>query len=258
MKDEEENLLDTPDVSITTIKRDSGFLRILLAISVLFNVILILFGVFSYNREQEPVGQSSYENGFASDLDYIKGEIELVDKTFTGGVSFDSEGNLVTDQGGHEYIGHPSTAVDDAWETLLEGLNLDFSKDEADLTGTTFQWPETGLYFSGLDVYHSLHCLNRLRQAIYPEYYTSVFDKPTDPSRVDHIGHCINHIRQALQCHADLTPMEWNLDGSRIILKTDTRHTCRNFEKIHVWATSHRTKFENIKTWLNGSLTIVD
>ncbi|XXG96880.1 hypothetical protein Hte_003171 [Hypoxylon texense] len=220
MEDEKENLLETFEVSRASTK-DSLLLRLILSVSILFNVILILFGIFSYTHEGVSAIKSSYEDGFTSDLDYVKSEIELVEKAFNGGVSFDGEGNLVADQGGHEYIGPPSPAVDDAWEALLEGLNLDFSKDEVDLTGSTFQWPETGLYFSGLDVYHSLHCL-------------------------------------ALQCHADLTPMEWNLDGSRIILKTDTRHTCRNFEKIHVWATSHRTKFENIKSWLNGSLTIVD
>lgn len=57
-----------------------------------------------------------------------------------------------------------------------------------------------------LEVYHSLHCLvsstflydgvgklltensqNRLRQALYPEYY-HVFDNPDDPSRAAHIS----------------------------------------------------------------------
>jgi hypothetical protein len=27
------------------------------------------------------------------------------------------------------------------------------------MTGWTFQWPESGLFLTGLDVYHSLHCL---------------------------------------------------------------------------------------------------
>lgn len=112
---------------------------------------------------------------------------------------------------------------------------------------------------------------------MYPDYYTHVFNRPTGPSRHNHIGkvlakifnlhapvanqkqgHCINHIRQSLQCNADLTPMEWRLEGSRIILKTDTRHTCRNFDKIHAWATLQHTQFQNIQSFLNGSLVIVD
>ncbi len=72
------------------------------------------------------------------------------------------------------------------------------------------------------------------------------------------VGHCINHIRQSLQCHADLTPMEWKLDGLKLILKTDTPHTCRNFDRIHAWATSHRTRFESIQSWRNASIRIVD
>ncbi len=39
------------------------------------------------------------------------------------------------------------------------GLHLDLSKDEMDMTGWTFQWPESGLFFTGVEVYHSLHCL---------------------------------------------------------------------------------------------------
>ena len=52
--------------------------------------------------------------------------------------------------------------------------------------------------------------------------------------------------------------MEWKVVGSKIILKTDTPHTCRDFDKIQAWATSQRTEFENIQSYLNGSLRIVD
>ncbi|PVH90382.1 hypothetical protein DM02DRAFT_547900 [Periconia macrospinosa] len=72
------------------------------------------------------------------------------------------------------------------------------------------------------------------------------------------LGHCINHIREALQCHADLTPMLWTAKGSKVILNTDTRHTCRHFNKIHEWAASHRTNYSDIESWLNGSIEIVD
>jgi len=155
----------------------------------------------------------------------IKSEIELIVKPFSGGVEIHGENNFVTDPGGHEYVGPPAPGIDQAWDLLLEGLyiglkaenilaygylglNLDFNQREIDLAGSTFQWPESGFYFSGLDVYHSLHCLvcpvilssllnvqlltesyqNRLRQAIYPDYYTMVFGRPTDPSRDNHIG----------------------------------------------------------------------
>lgn len=88
-------------------------------------------------------------------------------------------------------------------------MNIDIpSGPDADMAGKTYQWTESGSYFTGLEVFHSLHCLvcinththpsitrrdaelnmqNRLRQALYPDYYQSVRhagDKPWD----EHIG----------------------------------------------------------------------
>ncbi|KAK1994586.1 hypothetical protein LX36DRAFT_683582 [Colletotrichum falcatum] len=116
---------------------------------------------------------------------------------------------------------------------------------------------KTGFYFTGLEVFHSLHCLNRLRQALYPDYY-DVFADPHDPSREDHIGHCINHLRQAIQCHSDLTPMEWKVVGNKLILHTATQHTCRDFNKINEWASKRQTRFEDIEVIRNGTLFVVD
>ncbi len=39
---------------------------------------------------------------------------------------------------------------------------------------------------------------------------------------------------------------------------TDAIHTCRNFDKINEWAVAHRTRFEDIESWNNGSFVIVD
>ncbi|KAI0187049.1 hypothetical protein EV127DRAFT_437226 [Xylaria flabelliformis] len=257
-QEEEENLLETTEFESQPQKRRLQLQPIFLIISISLNVFLAFFGLFSLTHGQCSINGASYELGFATDLEPAKSEIELVVQRFSGGVDLDKEDHFVMDQKGQEYIGPPGPAVDKAWEMLLGGLNLDFDKTEVDLGESTFQWPESGLYFSGLDVYHSLHCLNRLRQAMYPDYYAHTFDRPNDPSRLDHVGHCINHIRQSLQCHADLTPMEWKLHGNKLILKTDTAHTCRNFDKIHAWTASYRTQFENIQSWRNASLRIVD
>ena len=47
------------------------------------------------------------------------------------------------------------------------GLNLDVRHEEIDLSVSTFKWPDNGLYLSGLEVYHSLHCLVCNLSAIY-------------------------------------------------------------------------------------------
>jgi hypothetical protein len=54
-------------------------------------------------------------------LEPARSEIELVVKSFSGGVELNSEGHFFTDQGGHEYVGPPESAVDEAWEMLLGG-----------------------------------------------------------------------------------------------------------------------------------------
>ncbi|KAB5576188.1 hypothetical protein GE09DRAFT_1281885 [Coniochaeta sp. 2T2.1] len=253
-----ERLLETPEPSIPVTKKGLQLHSTITIVSLSFNVFFVFFGLFYSTHKSDATRRASYEYGFDSDLGIARSEIELVVQPFSGGVELDGEGHFSQDPRGQEYVGPPQPCVDDAWEKLLGGLNLDFDKTEIDLGESTFQWPDTGFYFSGLDVYHSLHCLNRLRQAMYPDYYTHIFDRPGSPNRADHIDHCINHIRQSLQCHADLTPMEWRLSGSNIIIKTDTHHTCRNFDKIHRWASSHRTQFSSIPGFMNGSLRIVD
>ncbi|KAI1164684.1 hypothetical protein F5B18DRAFT_231556 [Nemania serpens] len=257
MGEEAQGLLGVVEKPTTLDYRSRNLYRALLIVSGLLNILFLLLGIISWTHHPP-----SYENGFTLDLEAIeapvKAEIEVIEKVYGGGVNLNSEGEFVADEEGHEYIGPPSKKVDDAWNRLLEGTNIDVSPDEADLSASTFRWPESGLYFTGLEVYHSLHCLNRLRQALYPDHYDHVFDSPSHPSRLDHISHCVNHIRQALQCHADLTPMEWRLDGSKVIVKTNTRHTCRNWDKINDWATARRTKFESIESWKNGSLVVVD
>ena len=45
---------------------------------------------------------------------------------------------------------------------IFLGLNVDLGSSESQLQGRTFQWPDTGLYFTGLEVFHSLHCLVRI------------------------------------------------------------------------------------------------
>lgn len=71
-------------------------------------------------------------------------------------------------------------------------------------------------------------------------------------------GHCINHLRQALQCHADLTPMEWQKTGNKLVLNTETKHTCRNFEKVHAWARENAVDVGELNLVKGGQLFVVD
>lgn len=56
-----------------------------------------------------------------------------------------------------------------------------------------------------IEMFHTLHCVNHLRRAYYPEIY---FPK-TAPKMPDyalmHRDHCIEHVRQYIMCHGDVS-----------------------------------------------------
>ncbi|KAJ6201205.1 hypothetical protein J3E72DRAFT_182111, partial [Bipolaris maydis] len=112
-----------------------------------------------------------------------------------------------------------------------------------------------------LDVFHSLHCLYRIQQALHPEKYQEMItpneslNTHPNPPWHDHIDHCFDHIRQSLQCHSDLTPMEWERKSDKLILRTETPHTCRDFGKIWKWAAAHMSTYPGLE---DEALTIVD
>lgn len=54
-------------------------------------------------------------------------------------------------------------------------------------------------------------------------------------------GHYLNRPRQAIQCHADLTPMEWQLVRNKVryfhhLCTVNTTHLLENFEAVYSWA----------------------
>ncbi|KAI1344195.1 hypothetical protein F5Y15DRAFT_411045 [Xylariaceae sp. FL0016] len=81
----------------------------------------------------------------------IQSEIDLIELQFTSGVELDEEGDFeITHAPGKvTYVGDPSPEIDQAWFDLQAGLNIDLEIDEANMKAETFQWPETGLFFSG-------------------------------------------------------------------------------------------------------------
>lgn len=69
----------------------------------------------------------------------------------------------------------------------------DFPKLRKPSSAMTVTDPKTGKtgYRVGLEVFHQLHCLNLLRMATYPEYYTKLWWSDTNdkPERVrGHLG----------------------------------------------------------------------
>ncbi len=85
-------------------------------------------------------------------------------------------------------------------------------------------------YVGGLDVLHTLHCVEGLRQTLDPDHY------PVRRAKL-HLYHCIDHIRQWIMCSGDFTPIptRWHPEKNSSYVDTDQVHTCRNFDAVANW-----------------------
>ncbi|KAF2187882.1 hypothetical protein K469DRAFT_568210 [Zopfia rhizophila CBS 207.26] len=113
--------------------------------------------------------------------------------------------------------------------------------------------PKTGEkgYRVGLEVFHQLHCLNLLRMATYPEYYTKLWWSDTNdkPERVrGHLDHCIEILRMNLMCFADVNVFTFHEMPGREGPWPDyeSHHVCRNFEQVRQWALDNAMPYEDV------------
>lgn len=95
-------------------------------------------------------------------------------------------------------------------------------------------------YVVGLSVFHVLHCLSVLRRNIYPKRYNSSManlDGTVDYHKWHHVDHCLETVRRDILCHADTSATTWEwIEASQMTIRPETRHVCRNFDKISEWA----------------------
>ncbi|KAK0755810.1 hypothetical protein N5P37_011684, partial [Trichoderma harzianum] len=166
--------------------------------------------------------------------------IEYHHVRFHGNAEYDENGqSFIPNPSPIDYIGPPSPAVDDAWRNLTGERDFMITKDEARAL-----WPDEyeihwhhrkGGYTVGLDVFHTLHCLDNLRKYYYPEYYS--IDPEHKEAALKHRGHCIDQIRQYIMCAGDMTAhgTRYYTNPGRNYADSDVVHTCRNFDKLREW-----------------------
>ncbi|KAF8813235.1 hypothetical protein BYT27DRAFT_7335163 [Phlegmacium glaucopus] len=146
------------------------------------------------------------------------------------------------------YRGYPTPEIDAAWLRISQDVKptrltreqiLKIGKEDTP-SKVKFREEDGGGYMASLEVTHQLHCLNMLRKYTYHEYYEKF-----DPSFTDakpevfrmHLDHCVEIIRQNLMCSADvgMITYEWVRGFSVPYPDFNTRHQCRNLEKILAW-----------------------
>lgn len=103
-------------------------------------------------------------------------------------------------------------------------------------------------YMVELDVFHQLHCLNLMRKLVYPHVYELDLTSGSEVAEdnVYHMEHCYEQLRQSLQCASDTGTIywEWSTERRKMFGNLRTTHTCRDFDKIHEWATEHKLQQE--------------
>jgi hypothetical protein len=99
-----------------------------------------------------------------------------------------------------------------------------------------------------VDVFHQLHCLERIRGEIASAKYIYQLNpnRTEDDPFTKHTFHCIDYLRQALICQADMTLVSTTND-----LEFDHAppRQCRDFNAVRQWVMDRRYDYNK---WLNG------
>ncbi|KAI9146892.1 Cyclochlorotine biosynthesis protein O [Paramyrothecium foliicola] len=112
------------------------------------------------------------------------------------------------------YMGQPNAQVDKLWYDLSELRNFGVDRQTLEAMNRSKGAVEflkdgehTGLYETGLEAFHQLHCLNYIRMYSYMDYYEKIdFDMVAESAekRQEHKDHCVEVLRQRLMCNPDL------------------------------------------------------
>ncbi|KAL5357359.1 hypothetical protein BJX96DRAFT_172452 [Aspergillus floccosus] len=130
--------------------------------------------------------------------------------------------------------GPPSPALEAAWDELLQDELGDDFRDNPALVELS---DGSGIY-SSVAVFHSIHCIKRVRYMLYPEHYHANKTAKEMDELKKHAEHCLNYLLHSAKCNADLTvfPMQWGA-GQRIPFGIDQgRHQCKDWDRIQDWA----------------------
>jgi len=179
----------------------------------------------------------SYSTGWETDLAAARPYIKTEQVRFTGAPAFDENGQSYTPHPGPTEYNGEGSEIDQAWEELTKGRYIRITEEEAhDAWGediSAFWEPMANSYVAGLDMFHTLHCVNRLRKLTH-EDLTEI--KNNHNARAHHY-HCLTQIRQYVMCAGDLTvvPTRHYPGIGRNYIDSDVVHTCRNFEALRGW-----------------------
>jgi hypothetical protein len=221
------------------------YLGWILATFFAFTSTFLLFRPLVVIGHNDIVLADPFSTGFSTEFNPIKPYIKEKPLKFYGGPRWYKNGTGYHVHSPNEptYVGPPDEEMDKAWDTLLKNRYFTVTEEEAEMTfgkpHGVYNHTNGDGYLVGLDVLHTLHCVNQLRKALDKDYYYNKQTKKGYPDRA-HRDHCLDHIRQQLMCHADLTPIPviWYEGLGRSFVQSDVVHTCRDWDSIKEFVAS--------------------
>ncbi|KAI0011123.1 hypothetical protein F4779DRAFT_256094 [Xylariaceae sp. FL0662B] len=87
------------------------------------------------------------------------------------------------------FAGDPRPELDEAWHRLLRNDNIRVPKDYLDELNLTTVYTKDGSEgIASLSVYHSLHCLKKIKRMLFKEYYHKDKSEEAMARESRHIG----------------------------------------------------------------------
>ncbi|KAI0016896.1 hypothetical protein F4780DRAFT_782839 [Xylariomycetidae sp. FL0641] len=138
------------------------------------------------------------------------------------------------------FTGKPREELDHAWSDLLKDQNIWLEPKYIQHFGredTAVGVPGANRYIGTMNVFHELHCLKRIHQYMYSDFYfANITDHQRELNRI-HNEHCIDFLRLSAMCHGDigLITYSWH-DDQLFPIANATSHQCVNWDMLSQFA----------------------
>ena len=102
-----------------------------------------------------------------------------------------------------------------------------------------------------VEVFHHIHCLDKLRREISYRHYWEEVEGPAPGSAMHeaHTMHCIDVLAQALKCtgSVDIVTFNWVEGRSMMFPDFENQKVCRDFDAILGWVNANGVEMDNAR-----------
>lgn len=150
----------------------------------------------------------------------------------------------------------PSPEVDAAWERVETQNPIPITRqdiiDQGRDPDDAVKFPESfgfgpDAYVGRIDVFHQIHCLNRIRKHLYWNFDYYYGGERMNKYHQFHVSHCISTLLQNLMCagNVDVYSHFWADAQDNAYPDFSINHKCRDFEAILAYHDAHAVPLED-------------